>query len=174
MKRNIMYACRTIVIAIGTLTLTSCYDNILNQESTSEVPGSGFWKTEADATYALMGCYNHVRGLFDRDYYFDGHSDMLRVRDGGGTMSTSAGNIVRGGAYQGGLYFPDPTWGFGAKNDNYYKFCYGGVNRTNYVIGNVQKMLDNAGGTSRAGLETVIAEARLMLSLIHISEPTRL
>ncbi len=168
MKRNIMYACRTIVIAIGTLTLTSCYDNILNQESTSEVPGSGFWKTEADATYALMGCYNHVRGLFDRDYYFDGHSDMLRVRDGGGTMSTSAGNIVRGGAYQGGLYFPDPTWGFGAKNDNYYKFCYGGVNRTNYVIGNVQKMLDNAGGTSRAGLETVIAEARLMRGMIYM------
>lgn len=149
-------------------TLIACEDGVLEQKSTSEVPSSEFWKTEADATYALMGCYNHVRGLFDRDYYFDGHADMLRVRDGGGTMSTSANNIVRGGAYQGGLYFPDPTWGFGSKNDNYFKFCYGGVNRTNYVIENVSKMVGKANDATRPGLEAIVAEARMMRGMIYM------
>ena len=29
---------------------------------------TAFWKTEADATTALMGLYASVRPLFDRDY----------------------------------------------------------------------------------------------------------
>ena len=165
--RNIINTIAGCGMMLTAALFSSCED-VLEQKSTSEVPSSDFWKSEADATYALMGCYNHVRGLFDRDYYFDGHSDMLRVRDGGGTMSTSSGNIVRGGAYQGGLYFPDPTWGFGAKNDNYFKFCYGGVNRTNYVINNVEKMLTTASPSSRKGLETIIGEARLMRGMIYM------
>lgn len=146
-----------------------CGENLLDQKSTYEVSYDQFWNTEEDATYALIGCYNHVRGLFDRDYYFDGHSDMLRVRDGGGTMSTSSGNIVRGGAYQGGLYFPDPMWGYGSRYDNYYKFCYGGVNRTNYVIENVQKLLEKTSRDDiRKELERVIGEARMLRGMIYM------
>jgi hypothetical protein len=168
-NRYVISTASLILVLFAGLFVTSCNDGVLDQESTSEVPYSEFWKTDKDATYALMGCYNFVRGLFDRDYYFDGHSDMLRVRDGGGTMSTSAGNIAKGGAYQGGLYFPDPMWGFGARNDNYFKFCYGGVNRTNYVIENVKLMLDKASSeSSRKELERVIGEARLLRGMIYM------
>ena len=93
----------------------------MDQYSTTEVPGAKFWETEEDATYALMGAYSSVRGLFDRDYYFDGHSDLIKVRSQG-VLSTSDGNINRGGAYTNGLFYTDPMWGYGKTFDNYYKF----------------------------------------------------
>lgn len=161
---------RQITLMFGAaLVFASCGESLLDQESTSEVPYSQFWNSDEDATYALMGCYNHVRGLFDRDYYFDGHSDMLRVRDGGGTMSTSAGNITRGGAYQGGLYFPDPMWNFGTRSENYYKYCFGGVNRTNYVIENVNKLLERTTNENvRTELKRVIGEARMLRGMVYM------
>ncbi len=145
---------------------TACED-IMDQYSTTEVPGAKFWETEEDATYALMGAYSSVRGLFDRDYYFDGHSDLIKVRSQG-VLSTSDGNINRGGAYTNGLFYTDPMWGYGKTFDNYYKFSYGGVNRTNYVIENVKRMLPNVKSEeSKKNLEAIIGEARLLRGMIY-------
>jgi hypothetical protein len=152
----------SIILVTGlTVSQTSCKKDLLNQEPTTELAAESFWKTEADATIALMSAYAATRAVFDRDYYLDGHGEYTRVR---GT-STTSGSILRGDAYNGGSY--DPT-GYGAGFDKYYRYLYGAVNRTNYVIENVtNKMIPGATGTSLANLETIIAEARLLRGMTY-------
>lgn len=167
MKRiKLLYsAILTAGLGIG---ITGCHSDLLNQVPTTEVGGSEFWQSEKDATDALMGAYSHVRGLFNRDYYFDGQTEYIRVRDGSGNLSTTTTNVTRGAAYKGGLYFPDPAQQFGTKFDTYYKFLYGGVNRANYVIDNVSNMLPTAKSEeSRASLTSIIGEARLLRALTY-------
>lgn len=163
---KIKFVYKIIILGLLLGMQSSCVD--LYQPPTTEMGGSEFWKTEEDATYALMGAYSHVRGLFNRDYYFDGHADYVRVRDGSGNLSTTETNVARGAAYKYGLYFPDPSWSYGAKFDRYYQYLYGGVHRTNYVIENVTKMLEQAQTESSIkNLETIIGEARLLRGMVY-------
>lgn len=144
-----------------TLFNSSCTKDLLDQTPTTDMGASYFWKTEADATTALMGAYAAVRPLFDRDYYMEGHGDYVRVRG----VSASNGNLQKGDAYHGGDY--NPT-GYGDNFDKYYRYLYGGVSRTNYVIENVTKMLPTASEDSRPGLEAVIGEARLLRGMVYL------
>lgn len=149
------------ILLAGTLIIdSSCTKNLLNQEPTTELAAQDFWKTEADATYALMGAYAAVRPCFDRDYYFDGQGEYTRAR---GTSATS-GNLRLGDAYQGGNYAPT---GYGASFDKMYRYLFGAVDRANYVIENVNKMLPEANSTSISNLETIIGEARLLRGMSY-------
>ena len=140
---------------------TSCTKDLLDQTPTGLLDSQVFWKTEADATIALMSAYAAARGVFARDYYFEGHGEYTRVR---GTSATS-GSLLRGDAYQGANY--DPS-GYGASFDKYFRYLYGAINRANYVIENVEiRMLPTATGPSKAGLETVIAEAKLLRGMSY-------
>lgn len=151
----------TAVIFAGLILFTgSCTQDLLEQPSTVQLPATKFWQTEADATTALMGAYSDIRPLFDRDYYLDGHGEYVRTR---GT-STTNGNLRLGDAYQGANYNPN---GYGASFDKYFRYLYGGVNRANYVIENVSKMLPNASETSRPNLEAIIGEARLLRGMVY-------
>lgn len=138
----------------------SCTKDLLDQTPTTDLASSQFWQTESDATTALMGAYSAVRPLFDRDYYFDGQAEYVRTR---GT-STTSGNLRLGDAYNGGNYNPS---GYGSSFDKMYRYLYGGVNRTNYVIENVKKMLPTASAASKPGLEAVIGEARLLRGMVY-------
>ncbi len=150
-----------VSLVAGLILLTgSCTNNLLEQDPTTDLGANAFWQTEADATTALMGAYSAVRPLFDRDYYLDGHGEFVRTR---GT-STTSGNLRLGDAYNGGNYNPQ---GYAAGFDKYYRYLYGGVNRTNYVIENVKKMLPNASAASKPGLEAVIGEARLLRGMVY-------
>jgi hypothetical protein len=142
------------------IIMASCVKDLLNQDPTVDLPASQFWKTEADATYALYGAYADIRPLFDRDYYMDGHGEYVRCR---GTSVTD-GNLRLGDAYHGGNYSPS---GYASGFDKMYRYLYGGVNRANYVIDNVEKMLPSATPASRASLETIIGEARLLRGMIY-------
>jgi hypothetical protein len=160
---KIIYSIRLFVYcAAGGLLLsaTSCVQDLLNQKPTTELAASAFWKTEADAAYALYGAYADIRPLFDRDYYFDGMGEYVRAR---GTSATS-GNLRLGDAYQNGQYRPGD---YGSNFDKMYRYLYGGVNRANYVIDNVEKMLPEAGASSKASLETIIGEARLLRGMVY-------
>lgn len=172
MKRNRFKSIAIGLLASLYLVPVACTEDILEQIPSGELDAAEFWKTEADATNALMGAYNHVRGLFDRDYYLDGHGDYTFVRSGDGLMSNSSGNVTRGGAaYYGGFYYPDPYYGsnngYGLGFDNYYKYAYGGIHRVNYVIDNTKRLLSNAGSESVAELEAIIGEARLLRGMIY-------
>jgi starch-binding outer membrane protein, SusD/RagB family len=150
----------TILMLAGILLLQSCRKDLLNQEPTTELGASQFWKTEADALYALNGCYAAVRPCFDRDYYFDGQTEYTRVR---GT-STTAGNLSRGDAYNGGDYNPS---GYGDNFDKYFRYLYGGVARSNYVIANVNRMIAEGANVSLANLERIVGEARLLRAMCY-------
>lgn len=142
------------------LLQTACRKNLLDQTPTTELGAAQFWKTEADALYAMNGCYAAVRPCFDRDYYFDGQAEFTRDRSG--TNSTIAGNLSRGDAYRAN-YNPS---GYGGSFDNMYRYLYGGVNRSNYVIDNVNRMIADGNG-SAAALERIIGEARLLRALCY-------
>src|SRR5690349_1281759 len=152
-----------VLLMMAGLTLfpSACTDDLLDQQPTTDLGASAFWQTEADATTALMGAYAAVRPLFDRDYYFDGQAEYVRVRSG--TNSTVSGDLRRGDAYRAD-YNPS---GYGDNFDNMYRYLYGGVNRTNYVIENVTKMLETAKPASIEGLETIIGEARLLRGMCY-------
>jgi hypothetical protein len=139
----------------------SCTTDLLEQPSTVQLPATAFWQTEADATTALMGAYADIRPLFDRDYYFEGQGEYQRSRSG--NASTVNGDLRRGDAYRAN-YNPN---GYGAAFDKMFRYLYGGVNRANYVIENVTKMLPNASEASRPGLETIIGEAKLLRGMVY-------
>jgi hypothetical protein len=161
MKRSIKIYCLATLAGISVLS-SACHKDLLDQDPTTELNEAAFWKTEADATIGLMGAYADVRPLFDRDYYFDGQAEYIRVRSG--TNSTSSTDLQKGAAYNGADYNPS---GYGDNFDNMYKYLYGGVNRTNYVIENVTKMLPNASSSSLPELERVIGEARLLRGMVY-------
>lgn len=151
----------SLMLSAGMVLFTSaCVDNLLERDPTTELGSSAFWQTEADATFALMGLYSSVRPLFDRDYYLDGHGEYVRAR---GTSATS-GNLSRGDAYQGANYNPE---GYAGSFDKMYRYLYGGVNRANYVIENVEAMLPTASPSAVESLEAILGEARLLRGMVY-------
>lgn len=70
------------IITLGLIVLmqTSCKKDLLDQTPTGLLDAQVFWKTEADATIALMSAYAATRAVFNRDYYLDGHTEYTRCR----------------------------------------------------------------------------------------------
>ena len=161
-RKNITTILLGTTVGIFMLMVTACRKNLLDQDPTTELPSNSFWKTEADATYALMGAYASIRPCFDRDYYFDGHGEYFRDRNG--SNSTTSGNLRLGDAYNNANY--NPT-GYGAGFDKMYRYLYGGVNRANYVIDGVTKMLPEASSSSKTNLEAIMGEARLLRGMVY-------
>ncbi|MGV8096580.1 MAG: RagB/SusD family nutrient uptake outer membrane protein [Mangrovibacterium sp.] len=141
------------IIMTVVLFTVSCTDNLLDQLPTTEPGGNTFWQTENDATYALMGAYSDIRPIFDRDYHYDGFAEFIRM------YNTGVAPIA--------FTTSDPS-NFGGGMDAVWVELYGAVNRTNYVIGNVKKMLPTANTPeSLAKLEAVIGEARLLRGMAY-------
>ncbi len=75
---------------------------------------------------------------------------------------------MKNGAAYDGFYELYPT-GYGGQFSNMYRYCYGGVNRCNYVIDGIQKMI--AEGQTEADEEKLnefIGEAKLFRALIYL------
>lgn len=148
-------------LLLAVLTLASCRQDLLEQDPTDQLSSSQYWKSEDDAQSALAGLMSDTRYLFNRDYYLDGMGEYVKMR--GNSFLDNNGN--NGRAYMGRWdYLP---WGFGGWFDNMFKYCYGAVNRANYVIENVTQMRDQASGSSRDALNTIIAECKLMRALVY-------
>ena len=161
MKKLQLNICITLALAALIFFPTSCTDDLLDQQPTTDLGTSAFWQTEADATIALMGAYSATRPVFDRDYLYDGQAEFVRMRSG--TNSTIDGNLSRGDAYRANY---DPS-GYGDDFDKMYRYLYGAVNRTNYVIENVNSMLETASPTSVPNLEAIVGEARLLRGMAY-------
>lgn len=150
-----------ISVITGIIFFTgSCTKALLEQQPTTDMGASAFWQTEADATTALMGAYADVRPLFDRDYYLEGQGEYTRTR----TTTITDANLRLGDAYSGGIFKPVD---YGSGFDKMYRYLYGGVNRTNYVIENVRKMLVTAKSSSISNIEAVLGEARLLRGMVY-------
>lgn len=150
-------------IVLSAAALVSCQGNdFLSQEPTDQLSKNKYWKSEDDAVSALAGLFSDARYLFNRDYYLDGMGEYLRTY-GNSFMSNNANN---GRAYMGRWdYMP---WGFGGWWENMYKYCYGSVNRANYVIENVEAMVPRAKSVQEADrLRTIVAECKLIRALVY-------
>lgn len=149
------------LFTLPVLALCSC-SNLLDQEPTDALSKNQFWKTESDATSALAGVMSDTRYLFCRDYYLDGLGEYVKMR--GNSFLANNGN--NGRAYMGRWdYLP---WGFGGWFENMYKYCYGAVNRANYVIENVEAMIPNANSDEAAErFRVIVAECKLMRALVY-------
>ncbi|MDR1895214.1 MAG: RagB/SusD family nutrient uptake outer membrane protein [Prevotellaceae bacterium] len=142
----------------------SCMDDLLNQPDHNKLSDYYFWTTTADAEYALNGTAGDIRYLFNRDYYFDGLGEFLRVR--GNTLTANSATLQGGLAYR-GFYSLYPTNG-SSSFDKMYESCFGGINRANYVIDGVEKMLEKESAPDiRSQLESIIGEAKLLRSLVY-------
>lgn len=141
-----------IAISLG----LSC-DDFLNKQPTTELGSAAFWQTPEDATTALMGAYADVRSLFEWDLWWDGQGEYQRV------LNTSA--IARSTGMTDGTFNPS---GYGGSFNSLYRYLYGGVHRTNYVIENVENMLSqNRSPAIVEELETIIGEARLLRGMVY-------
>ncbi len=160
MKKTISKIVSVSALAVVMTIASSCTQDLLELEPTTELGANVFWKTEDDATFALQGAYSSIRPLFDRDYYMDGHGEYVRTR---GTSATS-GNLRLGDAYQDGNFNPS---GYGGSFVKMWRYLYGGVNRANYVIENVNKMLLTASPAAKPKLETIVGEAKLLRGMVY-------
>jgi hypothetical protein len=164
MKMNKIHSKLAITVLAGCMVFqTSCRKDLLNQDPTTDVPINQYWKTEADATYALMGAYAATRPCFDRDYYFDGQGEYVRTRNA--NNSTTSGNLRLGDAYNNANYNPS---GYGGSFDKMFRYLYGAVNRANYVIDNTTTLLSQfSDANTIKNLNTIIGEARLLRGLAY-------
>ncbi|MFV0470584.1 MAG: RagB/SusD family nutrient uptake outer membrane protein [Paludibacteraceae bacterium] len=171
MKKNIIKILMSAIIFAG--LSTSCQNDLLDQPSRVSLTTSTFWETIDDAEYALNGAVADIRYLFNRDYYLDAMGEYLNVS--GNTLQGAASAVsvtnsrkLKNGAAYDGFYELYPVDN-GSKFDNMYRFCYGGINRCNYVIDGLEKMLDNESSEdNRRRLNELIGEAKLFRSLIYL------
>lgn len=156
---------RFFLCTLGCVMLvSSCKDNLLEQVPAGELASVLYWKTEADAEYALNGAYSATRRIFSRDYMFDGLGEYLRYRSRA-TESQSTGD--RAIAYRDGDY-SNPSGSYGSTFDNYFQYSYAAINHVNYVIQNVENMLNSGENeSSREKLESIIGEARMLRGMIY-------
>ena len=133
------------------ITSTSCVDNLLNQSPTTELSSDLFWGSIDDATYALNGVYNATRTLFHKEYRWDGATDIMwgDVR------------VPYNGQWQ-------PATLIGSANDQTWKNAYQVVNRANYVLENVERMLTiYTNESDQIGLKRIKGELYFLRALAY-------
>lgn len=152
-----------IVCLVGACMLgTSCVE--LDQYPTGEVASDLFWKTEADAEYALNAVYMQARRQFNRDYVFDGNTEYYLFT---GNVSTSQASGDISLAYRGGKY-DNPSSAYGGNFDTYYQQSYSTINFANYTVDNIEKMLPNVKSeASKKKLQAFIGEARMLRAMAY-------
>lgn len=105
------------IIPIITLLFAGCN---LDREPQDEIYSNNFWKSESDATRALMGCYTYLPAG-SGDIYIDGYADNSYCQYPWESKATviSAGDIT--------------------DNDN-YGYNFEAIRRFNYFLDNVDKV----------------------------------
>lgn len=155
MKRKTAKLYTIIALCLVAFLPSSCQNEILDLEPTTELGATAFWKTEDDAYSALMGAYAAARSVFFADYLWDGMGEFQKTHNSRGN-----GDAYEGNRYRGPGYLDD--------HDAYYRELYGAVHRTNYVIENITlRMLPNAREGSVATLNEMIAEARFLRGMVY-------
>ncbi|MDH6534166.1 RagB/SusD family nutrient uptake outer membrane protein [Parabacteroides sp. 52] len=139
------------ILLIGMVSiLSSCVSDLLDRQPTTEVSSDVYWNSPEDALSATYGVYDATRTLFRRDYYFDGHGEFHWTRGtsgGGGSFSASGGS----------------TSGF----DQMWKNCYQVINRANFTIENIEKMIESTSGKQKEELQAQNGENYFLRSLAY-------
>ncbi len=153
-KRNIMksllkYKIKFLLPAVLLTILSSCTKNLLEQVDPNELSSDVFWANTLDAFYATNAVYSSTRDLFQADYVFDSESELQISR---GTQLIDYSQ-------------PGPT---GGRHEDIWKKSYQVVNRANYVIENVKKMMkDESSPDSISILKRIEGENIFLRSLAY-------
>ncbi len=132
--------------------MSSCVDDLLDRHPSTEISSEVFWTNTNDAMTSTNGVYNAVRTLFQTDYYYDGQGEFQNTR------GTSVGSI--------GSWNPSggATSGFSSMWNNAYQV----INRANFTIVNVEKMIEKEGAASiKASLERINGENHFLRALAY-------
>lgn len=136
--------------------LSSCVSDLLDRKSTTELDSEMFWNNPDDALSATYGVYEATRTLFKRDYYLDGQGEYHWTR------GVSGGDINAAGFHVGNNNAP------GNQFTQMWKNAYQVVNRANFVIENIDKMLESGVGESVAtSLESLKGECYFARALAY-------
>lgn len=130
MKTSIKYI--TSALLIGTVLVTGCGKNFLDQEPESSLLGANFWKTESDLKQGVVGAYASLRDMAGFSYWVFGE-----MRSDNTTFQYNAPQ--RG---QENREFVDQ---FLLTPDNillrdFWRDCYTGIARCNDVLDNVDRI----------------------------------
>ncbi len=131
----------------------SCKRDLLEQIDPNKLPDVAYFTNVADATTAVMGVYLGSRTAFYKQYAFDGGSDMMYSKISNRPYSN---------------YLPGNTMGTASATGmgRHWNDLYRGINRANYVIVNVDKMI--ASGIAGADeLKRIKGEASFFRALLY-------
>lgn len=105
---------------------SSCVDDLLNRQATTQVSSEIYWRSVDDVQKVTYSVYDATRTLFGRDYYFDGQSEFQNTR------GTSLGQGSWGA-----------NTGVGSGFSYMWNNAYAVINRANYVLSNTEKMISS-------------------------------
>lgn len=146
-----LYIKEIILSCLIGVASSSCVSDLLNQPPTADLSSDLFWKTTEDATYALHGVYNATRNFFHKEYKWDTATDIMW-----GDIRNPYNGIWQ------------PASMVGSNNDQYWKNAYQVVNRANYVLENVDKMLEiYTNATDQVGLKRIKGELYFLRALAY-------
>lgn len=133
-------------------TMSSCVSDLLDRQPTTEVSSDLFWKSTDDALSSTYGVYNALRELYQTDYYYDGHGEFQNTR------GKSIGDISNW----------SPTGGASSGFSSMWSDCYKVINRANFTIMNIEKMMEIEGNpATKTSLERINAENYFLRALAY-------
>lgn len=132
--------------------MSSCVSDLLDRQPTTEVSSDLFWKSTDDALSSTYGVYNALRELYQTDYYYDGHGEFQNTR------GKSIGDISNW----------SPTGGASSGFSSMWSDCYKVINRANFTIMNIEKMMEVEGNpATKTSLERINAENYFLRALAY-------
>ena len=151
MKINIL------ALGVAALTMTGCSESFLDTTSKTELNSTSFYKTEVQAEYAVVGCYDGYQRTVSNGNWpslFQAVETMSDDCLGGGGPDDRSDRLMDRFDRS---YMPDQIDLFNGLWDDYYK----GINRCNLLLAS----LDNIGWTSEEARKVVESETRAIRGL---------
>lgn len=151
MKINIL------ALGVAALTMTGCSESFLDTTSKTELNSTSFYKTEVQAKYAVVGCYDGYQRTVSNGNWpslFQAVETMSDDCLGGGGPDDRSDRLMDRFDRS---YMPDQIDLFNGLWDDYYK----AINRCNLLLAS----LDNIGWTSEEARKVVESEARAIRGL---------
>ena len=151
MKINIL------ALGVAALTMTGCSESFLDTTSKTELNSTSFYKTEVQAEYAVVGCYDGYQRTVSNGSWpslFQAVETMSDDCLGGGGPDDRSDRLMDRFDRS---YMPDQIDLFNGLWDDYYK----AINRCNLLLAS----LDNIGWTSEEARKVVESETRAIRGL---------
>ncbi len=115
-----------IILLLSSAVIVSCKKDLLDQHDPNKLSSANFFTKANDAKQILMGVYLAGRECFYKSYAWDGASEMMHSRVNARPYSNY-----------------NPASNFGSSVSRHWNDAYRCINRANYLIVNIDKMLES-------------------------------